>query len=490
MPEITVIAHGTARTLKGFLESPRVAEAVALSTADEKPAGDRVTCIRTDSPYGSEAISAALARARSPYVLFLDADEPINLGPGALDRMLDVAASTGAGMVYSDYASRKNGAVAEHSVIDCQLGSIRDDFDFGKLRLYPRDAIERVLARCGLDETLRWSARYDLRLKVSLNAPLIRVPEALYAVDRSAPHARDQHFSYVDPKNAELQKERETVATAHLDRLGARLDGAFAQVPKASETFPVKASVVIPVRNRERTIAAAVESACDQEAGFSYNVIVVDNHSTDRTTEIVAAAALESAAVVHLVPARRDLRIGGCWNEAVHSPHCGRYAVQLDSDDLYADEHTLARIVAEMDRGGYAMLAGSYRVVNFDLQEVPPGLVDHREWTRDNGRNNLLRVNGIGAPRAFDTALLRQNPFPNVSYGEDYAVALKLSRRYEIGRIYDSLYLCRRWEDNSDADLSIALRNQYNTYKDRLRTIEILARQQLNRAGESKDRTG
>jgi len=267
----------------------------------------------------------------------------------------------------------------------------------------------------------------------------------------------------------------ERLATEHLKRIGAYLEPRFDPVPTASEAFPVKESVVIPVRNRERTVLEAVRSAAGQKTDFDFNVIVIDNHSTDKTTEILRD--IRDPHVIHIIPRRHDLGIGGCWNEAIYSPHCGRYAVQLDSDDLYINDGVLARIVGELERGPYAMVVGSYTIVDFSLKEIPPGLIDHREWTRENGRNNALRINGLGAPRAFDTAILRRSGgFPNVSYGEDYAVALRISRDFEIGRIYDSVYLCRRWEGNTDSALPPETTNRYDAYKDWLRTVEIAAR--------------
>jgi glycosyltransferase involved in cell wall biosynthesis len=278
----------------------------------------------------------------------------------------------------------------------------------------------------------------------------------------------------VDPKNRNYQIEMETIASAHLKRIGAWLEPRFERPPVPTETFPVRASVIIPVRNRERTILDAVQSVLSQKTNFEFNVIVVDNHSTDRTTEILRGVS--DARLVHIVPKRTDLRIGGCWNEAIYSTYCGRYAVQLDSDDLYLNDRVLERIVGELESGPYAMVIGSYSMVDFSLSPIPPGLIDHREWTRDNGRNNALRINGLGAPRAFDASVLRGIGFPNVSYGEDYAVALRISRDYEIGRIYDSLYLCRRWEGNTDSALPLETANRYDAYKDWVRTVEIEAR--------------
>jgi hypothetical protein len=329
----------------------------------------------------------------------------------------------------------------------------------------------------GLARGLRWGGLYDLRLRLSERAPVVRIPEPLYeAAPLDTRPSGEALFDYVDPRNRAYQVEMERVATEHLGRIGALLPPSFAPVPSRSGEFPVRASVVIPVRNRERTILDAVRSALSQEPPFPFNVVVVDNHSTDRTTELLRGVG--DPRLVHLVPGRRDLGIGGCWNQAIESPACGRYAVQLDSDDLYPDSRVLAKIVAELERGPYAMVVGSYTMVDFSLKEIPPGLIDHREWTRENGRNNALRVNGLGAPRAFDTLVLRNDglAFPNVSYGEDYAMALRVSRDYEVGRITDSVYLCRRWEGNSDSALPRETQNRYDAYKDWLRTIEIAAR--------------
>jgi hypothetical protein len=378
--------------------------------------------------------------------------------------MAQVLEDTSAGWVYSDAVG--------HPRIDYRPGSLRDTFDFG-----PVVAVWVPAAReAGVEPGLRWGALYDLRLRLSEHRPLVRIPEPLYAASLAETRpSNEAQFDYVDPKNRDYQLDMERLATEHLRRIGALLPPRFAPVPRPDGPFPVEASVVIPVRNRERTILDAVGSALSQQAPFPFNVLVVDNHSTDGTTEMLQG--VRDPRLVHLVPERRDLGIGGCWDEAVFHPRCGRYAVQLDSDDLYLDENVLSRIVGELERGPYAMVVASYTMVDFALNEIPPGLVDHREWTRENGRNNALRVNGFGAPRAFDTTVLRRVGFPNVSYGEDYAVALRMSREYEIGRIYESVYLCRRWEGNSDSALPLEAQNRYDAYKDWLRTVEIAARQ-------------
>ncbi|MEI7672341.1 MAG: glycosyltransferase family A protein, partial [Deltaproteobacteria bacterium] len=365
-----------------------------------------------------------------------------------------------------------------HPVNDYQVGSIREEFDFGPVTLVQLAAVRESIRKWGALADSPGCGWYDVRLKVSLDYPVFHLRELLYAVTTDTAVAGQ--FTYVDPRNYSLQKALEEIATAHLRRLGACLAPVFCDLPHSEETFQVEASVVIPVRNRVHTIAEAVQSAMDQETDFPFNVLVVDNHSSDGTTAVLAEMANQHAALCHEIPLRRDLTIGGCWNEAVFSGNCGRYAVQLDSDDLYSSPHTLQKIVDLLRSGQYAMVIGSYTLVNSRQEEIPPGLIDHREWTEVNGRNNALRINGFGAPRAFNTSVLRQNPFLNVGYGEDYAMALRLSRQYRIGRIYENLYWCRRWEGNSDAALTITQKNQYDAFKDQLRTLEIMARQELN----------
>lgn len=413
--------------------------------------------------YSSASIKELLADAGSDVLFVGDPRVNIEPGPRMFDRMARVIRETGAGWVYSDAIDR--------ACIDYQKGSIRDTFDFGAVVGISVQTARRAAA----SGDWKWGGMYDLRLGISEVSPIVRIPEPLYsaAITNARPTGQRQ-FDYVDRRNRDYQIEMERIATAHLKRIGAWLQPRFASVPLPHERFPVKASVIIPVRNRARTILDAIESALAQKADFQFNVIVVDNHSTDGTTDILRNLA--DLRVKHIVPERRDLGIGGCWNEAIHSAHCGQYAVQLDSDDLYANDSVLGRVVAELEAGPYAMVIGSYLMVDFALKEIPPGLIDHREWSRGNGRNNALRVNGLGAPRAFDTSILRRVGFPNVSYGEDYAVALRISRDYEIGRIYEPLYLCRRWEGNSDSSLPIEIENRYDHYKDWLRTIEIRTR--------------
>jgi hypothetical protein len=416
--------------------------------------------------HSSSAIRELISSATSDVLFLADPRVPIQPGVHMFERMSQVMRDYGAGLAYSDSVN--------HPRIDYQFGSIRDNFDFG-----PLIAVSIKAAReAGLEDNWKWAGLYDLRLRLSEKWPIVRIPEPLYSASVADKRPTgEKQFDYVDPRNRDYQVEMEQVATTHLKRIGAFLDPVFRQVPVSVGNFPVLASVVIPVRNRERTISDAVHSALKQKAGFDLNVIVVDNHSTDKTTEILRG--ISDPRLVHVVPQRRDLGIGGCWNEAIYSRHCGRYAIQLDSDDLYADSNVVARIVAELQRGPYAMLVGSYTMVDFCLCQIPPGLIDHREWTRENGRNNALRINGLGAPRAFDTTILRGIGFPNVSYGEDYSVVLRISREYEIARIYDSLYFCRRWEGNTDSALPLETANRYDSYKDWIRTSEIRARMKV-----------
>jgi hypothetical protein len=414
--------------------------------------------------FSSTSLSEILKNAVEDIVFIGDSRMQIEPLPGMFERLAKPIIESGAGLVYSDSSN--------HARIDYQLGSIRDNFDFGPVMAISVGAARQVWQ----GGPARWGGLYDLRLRLSEKFPVVHINEPLYgfSVQDTRPSGEKQ-FDYVDPRNREYQIEMESIAKAHLQRIGAWLPPDFQPAPRSVEVFPVEASVIIPVRNREKTIMDAVQSALSQSTSFSFNVIVVDNHSTDRTTEILRN--IGDSRLVHLIPDRQGLGIGGCWNEALVSRACGRYAVQLDSDDLYSSDSSLSRMVNELRDGKYAMVIGSYTMVNFKLETIPPGLIDHKEWTRDNGRNNALRINGLGAPRAFDTAIVRAMGFPNVSYGEDYAVGLRITRDYELGRIYDSLYLCRRWEGNSDSALPLETVNRYDTYKDGIRTDEIRARQ-------------
>lgn len=484
-----VLPHSTQecfeRTLLEFAGSPLVQKIFVVNDGGYTASHPKCEALPASALTGGALINQIAKALGADYLLFVNQAQEITLGQAALERFVDVARQTGAGLAYADFYEIKNGARAEHPLGDYQLGSIRDNFDFGALLLFSSAAIRGAVKKYGPCPEVQWAGLYDLRLKVSIAHPVLHIPEFLYTkTEADVRKSGEKQFDYVDPRNQAVQKEMEQVATQHLKSLGAYLPPRFMPIPPSTTNFPVDASVIIPVRNRVKTVADAVQSVLQQKTDFSFNVIVVDNHSTDGTTALLAKLAQQDQRVKHVVPARHDLGIGGCWNEALLSAFCGKYAVQLDSDDIYADAHTLQKVVDEFNRGEYAMVIGSYRLVNFDLQEIPPGIIDHREWTPENGRNNALRINGLGAPRAFRTELVRKSLLPNVSYGEDYAVALRLSREYQIGRIYEPIYLCRRWEGNTDAALPIEKINRHDLYKDRIRTIEIMARQRLTLEGK------
>ena len=430
----------------------------------------------------SQTLHQVAQASQADYVLLCLKPTPLTLGQGALERMVRVAQDSGAALVYADHWEMRGQETVRHPAIDYQLGSVRDDFDFGSLLLISGPLL-RQWAEQTDESQWKYAALYDLRLFLSRQGELVHLNELLYTeVEDDLRASGVKQFDYVNPANREVQKEMEKVVTAHLREIGALVDTS-AQEPLSfdEQDFPVEASVVIPVYNREKTILDAVKSALEQQATFKYNVLVVDNHSTDRTGELLATMTANDDGRLHvIVPQRSDLGIGGCWNLAVNDPRCGRFAVQLDSDDLYSSPRTLQTIVDAFRKQKAAMVVGSYRMCDFELNTLPPGLIDHKEWTDENGPNNALRINGLGAPRAFFTPLLRQLQLPNTSYGEDYAMGLAVSRHYRIGRIYDELYLCRRWAGNSDAALSVDRVNANNLYKDRLRTLEILARQHAN----------
>lgn len=415
-------------------------------------------------------------KAKAKYAALVVTDKEFQPGYRCFERMWQAAEGTGAVMVYAD---RYDGE-APHPVIDYQPGALRDDFDFGGLWLVRTDALQQFFSQEDYVPRFRFAALYAFRLFLSRVGEIFHLKEFLYTeVETDKRSSGEKQFDYVDPRNREVQLENERACTDHLKAVGAWLSSEeFDELPIDETEYPVEVSVVIPVRNRERTIKDAINSVLTQQADFAFNVLVVDNHSTDKTGEYIDEF-IGDERVVHIVPDRTDLGIGGCWDFAIRNALCGRYAVQLDSDDLYSGPDTLSRIVEAFRRQKAAMVIGSYRMVNFNLETLPPGLIDHKEWTADNGRNNALRINGLGAPRAFRTDILRRVGFPNTSYGEDYALGLTISRRYRIGRIFDELYLCRRWEGNSDAALSVEKQNKNNLYKDALRTMELRARQSL-----------
>ena len=451
---------------------------VSSDFASQHQVPEGCTFVVIDRMESSNTVMSIAENTDADYLLLCTRMTSVRWGLYALERFLRTADDTGAVMVYSDHYSLEEGALTKHPAIDYQAGSLRDDFDFGSLWLIKSQALLDYVAQTDRVD-YQYAGLYDLRLYLSRKGEIFHLNEYLYTeAELDTRKSGEKQFDYVNPRNREVQIEMERACTAHLEKVGAIVDTNFYRQPDFDEQdFACEASVVIPVFNREKTIADAVKSALSQKTNFPYNVIVVNNHSTDSTGEILDS--IDDGRLIQIVPGRTDLGIGGCWNVAVNSDHCGKFAVQLDSDDLYSSPKTLQKIVDAFHEQKAAMIIGSYRMCDFDLNTLPPGLIDHKEWTEDNGCNNALRINGLGAPRAYFTPLVRQIQFPNTSYGEDYALGLAFSRRYRIGRIYDELYLCRRWGGNSDAALSVERVNANNLYKDRLRTMELKARQQM-----------
>lgn len=423
---------------------------------------------------------ASIANTATTEWLFLQTEAgEVEFLPQAEKRFIDIAEATGAAMVYSDYYQITEDGKNPITTIEYQRGSLRDDFNFGVVILLNTGILKKITTHTS--EDYEFAGLYDIRLKISETSSIFRIAEPLYLFTPvSATEAESRHFAYIDKKNRNVQIDMEKACTAHLKRIGALLTGNPKSVNLESESFDCEASIIIPIRNRQKTIADAIHSALGQQTNFEFNVLVVDNFSTDDTGNIIDRIAHTYSNVVKITPDNDNLGIGGCWQLAINHSLCGKFAVQLDSDDIYQSPHTLQLIVDEFYRQRCAMLIGSYTITDFELNPIPPYLIDHAEWTDDNGRNNALRINGLGAPRAFFTPIIREIVFPNVSYGEDYAVGLRISREWKIGRIYDSVYLCRRWENNSDTGISLETLNRYNFYKDKIRTIELLSRIKQN----------
>ena len=422
-----------------------------------------------------------IANTATTEWLFLQTEAgEVEFLPQAEKRFIDIAEATGAAMVYSDYYQITEDGKNPITTIEYQQGSLRDDFNFGAVILLNTSILKKITTHT--PEDYEFAGLYDIRLKISETSSIFRIAEPLYLLTPvSATEAGSRHFAYIDKKNRNVQIDMEKACTAHLKRIGALLTGNPKSVNLESESFDCEASIIIPVRNRQKTIADAIHSALGQQTNFKFNVLVVDTFSTDDTGNIIDRISHTYSNVIKITPDNDNLGIGGCWQLAINHSLCGKFAVQLDSDDIYQSPHTLQRIVDEFYRQRCAMLIGSYTITDFELNPIPPYLIDHAEWTEDNGRNNALRINGLGAPRAFFTPIIREIGFPNVSYGEDYAVGLRISREWKIGRIYDSVYLCRRWENNSDTGISLETLNRYNFYKDKIRTIELLRRIKQNR---------
>lgn len=448
---------------------------------------DKCYILPSSAPESVERYKQVALYANTPFTLICTQVQDLEFGYMALERMCDYLSAPQCSMVYADHYKTIKGERTPHPVIDYQLGSVRDDFDFGSLLMFHTDYLKRAINEIEAEKEYQHSALYALRLALSRYGELTHIREFLYTeTEIDLRKSGEKQFDYVDPRNRQVQIEREEVFTRHLKKIGAYLKPSMMTVDLKEGEFSHEASIIIPVRNRARTINDAIRSVLEQETSFPFNLIIIDNHSTDGTSEIIEQYKNDNR-VIHLIPERTDLGIGGCWNLGINHPQCGRFAIQLDSDDLYSSPHTLQTIVDKFYKEQCAMVIGSYRMTDFTLQTLPPGVIDHKEWTDENGHNNALRINGLGAPRAFFTPLLRKIRVPNTSYGEDYALGLAFSRQYRIGRIYDVLYLCRRWEGNSDAALSIEKINQNNNYKDSLRTLEIKLRQAMNKKRQAGD---
>ena len=426
------------------------------------------------------AIKDIAARASAPFTLIYTKTTTLSFVLFAMERMLEIAEDSGAAMVYADHFNRAaDGTETQAPVIDYQFGSLRDDFDFGGVLLYRTEALKEAAGR--MDVAYEQAGIYDLRLKVSQKGKLVHINEFLYyEIELDNRKSGEKIFDYVDPKNRAVQIEMEKAVTQHLKDINGYLAPEFKPVDITEGDFEYEASVVIPCKNRVRTIADAISSALNQKTDFKYNVIVVDDNSTDGTQEKIKQF-LDNPKLVYIAQDKSYHAIGGNWNMALHHPKCGRFALQLDSDDLYSDDTVVQRFVDAFREQNCAMVVGTYQLTDINLQPLPPGKIDHREWTPENGRNNALRINGLGAPRGFWTPLLREINFPTTKYGEDYAVGLRVSREYQIGRIYDVMYNCRRWDDNSDANCDIVKMNANNLYKDRVRTWELEARVKMNK---------
>lgn len=472
-------ANQVKETIATLKASHLVNKIYLLTDNDCKEKIDGCEVISIDSLKSTETIKKIAAKADAEYTLIYTKSADLRLGYFALDRMIQIAEDSNAGLIYADHYQVTGDDKKNCPVIAYQKGSLRDDFNFGSVLIYKSDDLKKAVSQ--MDVTYKFAGLYDLRLKVSQTAELVHINEYLYTeIENDTRKSGEKIFDYVDPKNREVQVEMEKACTDHLQKIGAYLTPQFKKIEFNKADFEFEASVIIPVRNRIRTISDAVKSVLSQKTNFKFNLIIVDNYSTDGTSEAIDKFASDER-LIHVIPENKELGIGGCWNAGVHHPKCGKFAVQLDSDDVYSDENTLQKIVDAFYEQNCAMVVGTYMLTDFEMKMIPPGIIDHKEWTPENGRNNALRINGLGAPRAFYTPVLRDIKVPNTSYGEDYALGLYFSREYQIGRIYDVLYLCRRWDDNSDASLDIVKMNAHNTYKDRIRTWEVQARINFNK---------
>lgn len=466
-------------TIGGLTQCELVTKICLLADDDAQGSVEGCEKIAVKGIKSTDTMKKIAAAADGDYIVLYTKYNTLDFGMFAIERMVRIADDSDAGMVYADHYNVVGGNRTNAPVIDYQAGSLRDDFDFGSVLMFNAAAFKDAVAR--MDKDYEFAGLYDLRLKISQKAEIVHINEYLYSdVELDTRKSGEKIFDYVDPKNRGVQIEMEDACTAHLKAVGGYLEPNFKKIEFSAGNFEYEASVIIPVRNRIRTIRDAIKSVLCQKADFKFNLIVIDNHSTDGTTEAIDEFKGDDR-LIHLIPERDDLGIGGCWNLGVHHPKCGKFAVQLDSDDVYKDENTLTTMVRAFYEQNCAMVVGTYMMTDFNMNMIAPGIIDHKEWTPENGRNNALRINGLGAPRAFYTPVLREVKVPNTSYGEDYALGLNFSREYQIGRVYDVVYLCRRWDDNSDASLDVMKMNAHNLYKDRIRTWELKARIAFNK---------
>lgn len=427
----------------------------------------------------TDAVMKMAAAASAEYSLIYTKFTDLSFGRFALERIVAIGDDSSAAMLYADHFNELGGQRKNAPVIDYQMGALRDNFDFGSVLAYRTSALKEAASR--MNVAYSFAGLYDLRLKVSQKGSLVHINEYLYyETETDTRKSGEKIFDYVDPKNRDVQIEMEKACTHHLKDIGGYLEPHFKHIELSDAPFEYEASVVIPCKNRVRTIGDAIKSALAQKTSFKYNVFVVDDNSTDGSVDVIKKY-LGNEKLFYIAQDKTWHGIGGNWNAAIHHPHCGKFALQLDSDDMYSCQDAVQRFVDAFYEQNCAMVVGTYRMTDFDLETIPPGIIDHKEWTPDNGRNNALRINGLGAPRGFYVPLLRRINFPTTKYGEDYAVGLRISREYQIGRIYDVIYDCRRWEDNSDASLDIEKENANNLYKDRIRTWELQARISMNR---------
>lgn len=467
------------QTITGLKEIELIDKIYLLATNPNVEQYPGCEIIHIESLKCTPAIKKIAERSGTRYTLIYTKESTLVMGMFAMERMVNLANDTNAVMLYADHYQIIDGKKSISPVITYQKGSLRDDFDFGSVLLFRSESLKE--AASAMEAKYLYAGMYDLRLKVSQKGELVHVNEYMYTeVEQDTRKTGEKIFDYVDPKNRGVQIEMEAACTEHLKAIGGYLKPKFKHIEFNKNNFEYEASVIIPVFNRIKTIEDAVRSVLIQKTTFKFNLIIIDNHSTDGTYEAIEKFAGDPR-LIHLVPERMDLGIGGCWNAGVHHPKCGKFSVQLDSDDVYSNENTLQKVVDSFYEQNCAMVVGTYMMTNFKMEMIAPGIIDHKEWTPDNGRNNALRINGLGAPRAFYTPVLRAIKVPNTSYGEDYALGLNISREYQIGRIYDVLYHCRRWEENTDASLDIVKMNAHNTYKDRIRTWELQARIALNK---------